>query len=366
MSKLLLALIASVALSASPLQARTLTYGTEYKSSHNLMPALKHYFSEIEKSSDGSLDFKILADGTVISPATATKSIQQGLVDMGSIIPFYSGSVFPNTALLSSLPLRPSDSLIETGVINELFYLHCDGCQDEWASAKILPLAMFATSPYYLQCRQSLGSIKDLHGKRIQSSGEYAALTDALGGLPVGLTTTEFYAALNQGTLDCLIGSAAWLDTYGLKDVVKIIMNKPLGVFRPMSQMSISMKKWDQLSDSERHSFMENVPRLIADSAYSYLEQDEDARASAAEHGIGFIPPLEGFDAIYERVGQEGMERFLELAEKRQVNDADQLLERYLALQEEWTRIVSRLSSRDEYEAALRERIFSKAQWPAR
>lgn len=367
MSKFATTIASATFLLAGTASAAQLSYGTYFKSTHNIIAdAVQPYFDQVSKQTDGSLNFKLLTDGTVVGASTTAKGVQQGLVDMGTIIPIYASSTFPMTALFSSLPLFQTDSLIETGVVNELFFVDCEECQAEWTNAKITPLALYGSSPYYLQCTKPINKIGDLEGKRIQGSGEFGAMATALGGLPMSLTATEFYTGMNQGTLDCVIGTVAWLDTYGLKDVVKYVVDVPLGVYRPVIFLDMNTKKWDKLSAEEQQAMIDGLPEAVANAAYGYVEEDETSRKNGKDAGIQFAQPFDGFMDAFAKVGEEGGDRFVELAKKNGMKDPQALLDRYLELEKEWTEIVANAKTKADYETALRERIFSQVKWPTK
>jgi len=362
-----IAIIGLAALSTSA-HAVQLSYGTYLKSTHNIVQdAVKPYLDGITQQTHGSLTFKYLTDGTVVSATTAAKGVQQGLIDMGMVIPLYSAAVMPVTALFSNLPQLRTDSLVATGVINELFFLHCAECQSEWASAKLLPIALYASSPYYLQCSREVKGQEDLKGKRIQAMGpDVGAFVAEIGGLPVNLTISELYTGMSQGTLDCFIGSVSWLQTYGTKDVVKSIIDVPLGVFRPMSQMNMNTGKWSRLAKEEQQAFVDGVVKLVANSAYSYVQEHQAAYDDGVTAGIKFVPPFPGFEDAFDCATNAGGKRFLGLAQKTGLQDAQRLLDRYLELDRQWRDIVANIHSQEEYEKILDERIFSKVTWPGK
>jgi len=371
MSKITAAFVvsAAAALGASAQAAQQLTYGTYFKATHNIIKdAVKPYFDEITHKTNGELTFKLLTDATVVGATTTAKGVQQGLVDTGTIIPIYTSSIFPMTALMTSLPMFKTDSIIETGAINELFFLHCDACMAEWTRAKIMPLAMYSTSPYHLMCAKEVNGVEDLKGKRIQGTGEFGSVAVALGGLPMGLTATEFYTGLSQGTLDCVIGTVAWLTTYGLMDVVKYVTDEPLGTIRPLNQMSMNLNKWSRLSQEEQKIFTDGLVKLVADSAYGYMEEHHVVRQAGMAAGIKFAQPFPGFNEAFEKVSREGSDRFLTLAKEKGVKEevARPLLDRYLEIAAQWRDIVANAKSQADYEKALDERVFSKIKWPTK
>ena len=344
--------------------AEQLTYGTYLKGSHNIIvDAIKPYMDEVTKKTNNSLTFKLLTDGTVVGATTAAKSVQQGLVDMGTILPIYVSSTFPMTALLTSLPLYKTDSLIETGAINELFFIDCDECKPEWANINIMPLGLYASSPYYLQCSKKFDGLADLKGKRIQGTGPFGAIATGVGGLPMGLTGSELYSGLSQGTLDCTISPAAFLDSYGLKDVIKYVIDVPLGAYRPAVHMNMNTKKWNKLSEEQQKAMIDGLPAMVTNSAYSYVDEDRTSRANALAAGITFAPAPEGFAPILDKVRAEGGARFVALAKEKGMKNPQRLLDRYIQLEKEWADIVANAKSKADYETALRDRVFSKVKW---
>jgi len=368
MKKIFSAFVIGVTALGASANAVQLSYGTYLKATHNIVQdAVKPYFDEITKKTKGSVTFKYFTDGTVVSATTATKGVQQGLIDMGMVIPLYSGSIMPATATFSNLPQLKTDSLVATAVINELFFLNCEECQSEWIAAKILPMALYASSPYYLQCTREAKSLEEIQGRRIQAMGaETGSFVIALGGMPVNLTISELYTGLSQGTLDCFIGAVSWLDTYGTKDLVKSIIDVPLGVFRPISQMNMNLGKWNGLSRDEQQAFVNGIVKLVADSAYGYMKEHQTAYDRGLAAGIKFVPPFPGFEQAFDAAVSEGGKRYLELAQKVGMKDPQRVLDRYMELYQEWSGIVANIHSQAEYEKALHERIYSKVKWPVK
>jgi len=364
MRKIITALVIGAAALGASTQAAQLSYGTYFKATHNIIrDAVKPYFDAITQKTNGGLTFKYLTDGTVVGATTTTKGVQQGLVDMGTIIARYSAPTFPATAMITNLPLYKTNSLIETGAVNEFFFLHCEECRAEWIAAKIMPLALYGSSPYQLLCAKEVNGVADLKGKRIQGSGEYDTFIVELGGLPMSLTATEFYTGLSQGTLDCVMGTVSWLDTYGLKDVIRYVVDEPLGVFRPVTHMNMNLSKWNRLSRDEQKAFTDGLVKLVADSAYGYVEEHNTAHRNGAAAGIKFAPPFPGFNETFEKVGQEGAQRFMALAKQRGIKDPQGFLNQYLAIVAQWRDIVANAKSQADYEKALDERVFSKVKW---
>jgi len=104
--------------------------------------------------------------------------------------------------------------------------------------------------------------------------------------------------------------------------------------------------------------------KLVADSAYGYVEEHQSAHRNGMAAGIKFAPPFPGFHEAFEKVGQEGGQRFVTLATQRGMKDPQRLLDHYLEIVAQWREIVANAKSQADYEKALDERIFSKVKWP--
>jgi len=156
----------------------------------------------------------------------------------------------------------------------------------------------------------------------------------------------------------------AWLNTYGLMDVVRYVTDEPLGASRPQSQMSMNLGKWNQLGRDEQKIFTDGLVKLVADSAYGYLREHNVTHQAGIAAGIKFAPPFPGFMEAFDKVKRDGRQRFLTLAKEKGMQDAQRLLDRYLDIAGQWREIVANAQSQTDYEKALDERIFSKVKWP--
>lgn len=365
MTRLLLSLAtAALLFGAGTARAEMLTYGTYLSATHNInKEAVAPYFKAVKKATDGSLTFHLFSDGTVVGGSNATKGVRDGIVDMALIIPAYSPELLPVTATFAQLGLFTTTSLAGTASSTEMIMLHCDQCMAEWKNLGIKPLSFYSTAPYYLMCTDKVNDLASMEGKRIRGTGPWPEWIAAMGAIPVSLAGGETYSALNRGTIDCTVGPRGWLQTYGLKDIVKYVMDMPVGAYRPLAFMDISTEKWNSLGADQQAALVGHLDELTANAAWSYRTITDEAIAAAKKEGVQFVPPGEKMKPRYQEFLKTERERFLKIATERGVKNPEALLERYLKIIDKWNGIVAGIETKKEYRQALQKHIFSKIEY---
>ncbi len=365
MTKLLYTLLfAALFAGLNTARADTLTYGTYLSATHNIVTqALEPYFKTVKEQTGGDLEFRMFTDSTVVGGPDAIKGVRAGLVDMAFIIPAYDPALMPATATFSQLALFTTTSVAGTAATNEMVLLNCEQCQEEWKKLGIKPLSFYATAPYYLLCTKKVNDLATLEGKRIRGTGPWPEWIAAMGAIPVSLAGGETYSAMNRGTVDCTAGPMAWLNTYGLMDIVKYVMDLPVGAYRPLAFLDMKLSKWDGLSADERTAITSNLASVTASAGWSYKVETEDAVAKARKEGIQFVKPGDDVQPRYDEFLKTEQQRFLDVANKRGVKDPQKLLDRYLEVLDKWNHIAAGINSKEEFQKALQEHIFSKVKY---
>jgi len=344
--------------------ADLLRYGTYLTSSHNItVDALKPYFKNVEKASDGALRFQMFTDGTVVSGSSTVKGIQSGIVDMGTIIPTYTPSTTPVEATLTRLPISATNALADSGAINELVLMNCDDCELEWKKLGMKMLAEYASSPYYLLCKDDIPGSGLLKGKRVRATGIWEDWAASMGAVPVNVTAGEIYSGLNQGTVNCTTSPLPYLKTFGLKDVVRYVLDMPLGTYRPAVIMNISQKKWDSLSEAQKSAITDNLPQLVADATWSYMEIQKAVMEDSKSHGIKYVKPSKEMLDQELRFRSESGEKFITIARERGISNPEKLLEKYHEILPKWEELTKNIQSKEEYKKLLEEQIFSNVSY---
>jgi TRAP-type C4-dicarboxylate transport system substrate-binding protein len=289
----------------------------------------------------------------------ALNIVRDGLVDSAFINPGYMPSNLPMGAVLGSM-FAP-DTMATAGAENEMELFNCPACVAELKKNHVKPLAYYATATYSLMCAKPIKTTDDIKGLKVRTSGGYNFLALKLGAVPVNLTSGEIYEGLQRGQLDCVLGAPGWLQSYNLADLVKSIVDMPMGVYHGIPFFNMKQSVWNDLKPAERQIIIKNLPKLVADLSEIYSPENENARKIAREKNIAFVKPDEKMITAFKEYTEEENKRILEKAKKDGVKGADKMVLRLKESIAKWEKIIADIKGDPaKFEAALEKDVFSK------
>jgi TRAP-type C4-dicarboxylate transport system substrate-binding protein len=155
-------------------------------------------------ASDGTMDIKVFPGGSVASFANVYDRLLNGVIEIAFGTYGEVGDIFPRT-MVSSLPFEAQNTA-ESGVA--LWRLYSKGViADEYKTVK--PLAFFAFGMGVLHSTKPIAKLDDLKGmKVITTSKSTSDSVNLLGGVPVTMTPSEIYQALQRGVATA--GQVSW------------------------------------------------------------------------------------------------------------------------------------------------------------
>lgn len=355
------AAVAAVAATTPVLAATTITYGSWTPESHPSGIAAQAFFQHVTKATKGDLRFEAHYDGTVVNIRTTLPGVRDGLVDAA----YVTGSLFakqvPHDNMLQAHATVVGDTLSLTGAMTEFMLLQCPECVNEKARAGVVGLGYAAEAPFFLQCRQPVGTIADLKGRSVRAVGAFALFAQSLGATPVNTAPGEVYEAMQRGSVGCAIGGGFWLKSYSLWDVARYVVDLPLGQYNNGSLMTFNRDVWQGLTPAQRKAILDGMPHLLRVSAYAHKQQHEEVRAASIAKAVTWNAPppeLAGHLDVFRR---SDLERVFAEAKAAGVSDPPEMWKRFEATLAKWTGIVAGIGDdQDKYEDALRREIFAR------
>jgi TRAP-type C4-dicarboxylate transport system substrate-binding protein len=169
--------------------------------------ALNFWMDTIEYESKGRVHFERYPESTLLGMLDMWEGIKGGVADVGIVNVCAYPGVFPLTGALR-LPGFFENS-VQSSMVREKIFEEGYNTQD-WAEVKVLWHA--TNEPWSVSCRtKQIKTLEDLQGLKVANVGEpELSFIAALGGVPVAMPATDFFLALERGTVD-----AAWQDTNG-------------------------------------------------------------------------------------------------------------------------------------------------------
>ena len=218
-----------IALAAPAVQADTLSYASGWPPSARVTPVFEKYADTIEERTNGDLSMKIYPL-SLLNFLEANEGVKNGIADLATMLTPYFAAEYPRMNMLSEassvMALEGNESSVPAiayaGMMTELVMLDCPSCQDEVKRQNQVSLGVAMTPPYLMACMTEITSAEELKGKRVRAGGAFwSRWVEAMEAVPVSLSINETFEALEQGVLDCSLGTAPDLDNFSLNEVVK-------------------------------------------------------------------------------------------------------------------------------------------------
>jgi TRAP-type C4-dicarboxylate transport system substrate-binding protein len=168
---------------------------------------LNFWMDTIEYETNGRVQFERYPESTLLGMLDMWEGIKGGVADIGIVNVCAYPGVFPMTGALR-LPGFFENS-VQSSMVREKIFEEGYNARD-WADVKVLWHA--TNEPWSVSCRtKQIKTLEDLQGLKVANVGEpELSFIAALGGVPVAMPATDFFLALERGTVD-----AAWQDTNG-------------------------------------------------------------------------------------------------------------------------------------------------------
>ncbi len=356
-------LAGAVATVGGPAGARDLVYGSQLGPRHGFIRyAIPPFFAAVKKATGGKVVWTHVGGGAIVNFKSAVAGVKNGLVDAGFGIAVYVPAVLPSTALIHSMFFPGNDAVGFTGAALETVLMHCPSCQKEFRENNSLLLSGYDTTAYEFMCREDVKSVADLKGLKIRGSGGGVTLIKMADAVPVAMSPAEATTALQRGTLDCVHGSVSWLRSYGYQDVVKSVLDYPMGVSGPTLSFLINRNTWNGFTKAEKQAHVDNAAILAAEvTVKGYIDDDASVAAAAKKKGVKFNPGGAGEKDLFKRFYKEQRERVVDEFTKKFHIPAAQIVDNLEKAQEKWSKISAKVGTDiPKIEAALNREIYSK------
>lgn len=315
------------------------------------------FIDEAERLSDGSLTFELLSGGAVVGTQTSLSGMRDGLVDGALISSINYPSELPQQNITSNLaPGIAADTRAVAAATTEMSVLKCPRCREELEKWNVKYLGGYGVSSYSLLCSEPVSKLDDLQGLRVRATGNFGTLATALGMVPVNMTITETYEALQRGQVDCTLGSPGWLTTFSMGDVANNVLLMGMGTAFAGPLLNVSLDKWDVLDDAQKDALKRAAAHGTISSAAAYEAADDVVLANAEASGYTVVEAGSDIRAVLDQFSADTRDAVVAQAEERGLPDAAETVDTFLELLDKWKAIVSEAGDNNE---AISERLYN-------
>ncbi len=360
----LLAAAAGILISASAATAGELTYGS-WNGPKNvvIVEGVAPYLKAIEKETNGSITWKLIAGAQLFGGRQTLAGIGNRVADAGGpVIPAFTRKALRSANVVYDLVNASESPIAMAGAVAETYHLNCPACKADFEKNKTLFIANYAATSFNLLCREPVKTAADVKGRKIRVVGALGRYIKSLGAVPVGGPPSKAVQAMQRGNLDCIAGPSSWIQSFGLWDISKHVLDAPLAIQPTPSAMVINRSVWNGLKRSERVAILKHAPRLIANTTIKgYMAEDKMVRREAPKRGITIVKA--GDDILSSLKAHKAKEPGIiaQVAAKEGVKNPEAIIQAHLKNVAKWDKIHARIGDDvDKFAEALWTEVFSK------
>jgi TRAP-type transport system periplasmic protein len=366
MSKKLLiaAIVAAISITASTAgSAKEFIYGSWVSAKHGVNKAgLTPMFKAVEKETNGTVKWKLLAGGQVVSARSTLAGIRDRIVDGGLVIQVFTRKDLKTNNAIFDMQAFGDDPVAVAGAATEMVMLNCPQCLKEYKKNKNVYLGGYGVTPFQLTCKENLTTVAQFKGKKIRAVGAGKRWVKGMGAVPVAMPPTEAVTAMQRGAIDCVLASIAWLRSYGYIDVVKTFVEFNTGFPRGICVFCMNRSSWDSLTDSEKRVMWKHMPGVSARSTIiGYIQEDAKVKKLALAKGIKFVKGGDDFKMRMKAHKVSERAAIPKSMKKLGVKGSEKLMARFFEIYPKWEKLSKSINNDvDKFSAALQDQIYSK------
>ncbi len=337
----------------------TLRLGAGLPPTHLLQSVWLNRIEEIVEEAGVGIDIEVYG-AELLKLGEIPDGVRDGVMDGGFIASTYHPAEYPEHNLPSSLSLLGRNGLAMAGAMTE-YVATCADCQAEHAGMNQVFLGGSSSDPYVLLTTQRIQSLDDIQGKDLRSAGaSFNRWADTIGANPVRMSTNEAYEAISQGVVDGTMHSKTDLINMNFKDVVTYINDLPVGTYHGGSLL-MNKERWADLSVEQRKVLLQAFNQASGEMVIEWVKAGEKGVQETVAAGAEFVEPSPELLARSEEIAKADVAVAIQEAKDNLgIADAEEKVNRMIALIEKWEGIAEGIETPEDYWEAVNREVWSK------
>lgn len=251
----------------------TLRIGSGHSESNPWIAALEDFFvARVSERVSAETDYEIQwvksYGGSVISLGNELQGIQDGLVDIGSIILVFEASRLPLQAMVYSMPFSCSDPLIVADTMEQMMgeYPEFSSIYETSYNQKLI--GMGVSDPYGFYSTKEVKSLDDIRGMKIGAAGiNLSWIEGESGGVGVQTSLNDTYQNLQTNVCQATIQPTHSCINLKVYEVAPYYLDANFNIL-PFNAITVNMDTWNDLP--------EEIQTILSEVGADYLEYESN------------------------------------------------------------------------------------------
>lgn len=326
-----------LAASVLPAQAQEITvrYASPSAASDPTQEVMLWFMDEVTERTDGRVQFEPFLGNSLVKDQDIVSAIGDGLIEMGKI---YTVSYPGQMPLwnMTNLPFTSPSPYVAINVISDLVEEY-PVFDEELAKLNVAALGVITTGGTGIVSKKPLRSVEDLDGLKVRARGIQAQAFAAVNATPVSIPWNDVYEALSKGVVE---GSTNYIITtrpIRHNEVTDYYVAAGLG--QAVQLELINRDFWAALPEDIKSVMTE----VMNETQLRYAEKAselalKEREVLAGESGPGKMEYIDFPAEERQKWIDAAPDFFAEWAEENaEAGDTQAIVDRYFALQEEYT-----------------------------
>ena len=247
----------------------------------------------VKERTNGNFNIRVLPPGALIKPMETASGVMKGAVEMGLTIGVLYTGVIPEADFTTNFPFGPIDNKTFWKVISETDFLKI--MRSVYAKHNLYYLARISAGADSYITTFPITKSADLKGHKIRTGGIIADISREYGAVPVNISISELYTAMQRKTVDGFTASIYIGNAYKLFEVAKYVSQPSL--FNTGPEFTVNLKAFNKLPEEYRNILVEEAHK-ISDFSHNVNAEKIDALTRSfaeSKYNVAYtqIPPEE-------------------------------------------------------------------------
>ncbi|WP_324651299.1 TRAP transporter substrate-binding protein DctP [Georgenia sp. H159] len=295
------------------------------------------FLDRVEEETDGRITFERTATEALCKMQEVVDCVRDGRAQIGVTVPDYTPQYFPSTSMVS-IPFLSQNSAAVTQTIHEI-HTEFEPAQQIMTNNGLFHISTWPAGRFLFGSNEPIESVGDLAGWQARSSGPIIqqVLSDA-GVNVVATTAGETYEAVQRGVIEGVGGAIDFPVNYRLMELLPYWTDPGVGQYSVFG-MWFSREAYDSLPDDLKEIVNQVTEELNSGAG---IEAFNEVAAGQCQEMLD-SPDVEELDRWSEeateewqsQVGEQGKQMWVDLATEQGLENAQEVLDRYVAGLEE-------------------------------